>query len=134
MLRPMGIFVPMSEMHIGKVLRELYLASGLKMARFASIMHHSPKTIYYHFSQEHLNTAILDTYEEGLREMGNPVDLWELISRRRRGEHVEPKDVSVVSDPVPAYGKPRPTEQESVADLLRRAARLLDEQEDAPKH
>lgn len=127
-LRQLGNFAPMSVVHLGKVLRELYLKSGLKMDRFRLAVDFSAKTIYYHFGQEDLHTSILDRYEDGLRSLGMDVDLWELIARRRRAVRGEADPAgSVVAEPVEPYGHPA-----SVADLLRRAAALLEQGPAAP--
>lgn len=118
----------MAVMHIGKVLRELYLDSGLKMARFAALVNMSEKTIYYHFQQAHINTSIIDAYEAALRKAGRPVDIWALITERRKGRHPALPGASTTAEP-PAEYKATPPPAESVADLLRRAARLIDEQD-----
>jgi len=128
-MRALGTFVPM-EVHIGKLLRELYLATGVKMERFASALNHSPKTIYYHFGQEHLNTAILEAYEVGLKSLGREVDIWDMISRKRKGYDVLPADDPwVASDPAAQYKRLPPP---SVADLLRQAADQLEKERSAP--
>jgi hypothetical protein len=112
--------------HIGKLLRELYLASGIKMARFAAAMNASNKTIYYHFGQADLHTSILETYEHGLKDLGFEVDIWEMIYRKRRGEEITPASLRknstlVVSEPSVAYHN----DQVKAAELLRQAADLL---------
>lgn len=120
-------FVPM-DVHIGKLLRELYLSSGLKMERFAAALNHSPKSIYYHFGQEHLNTAILQTYEEGLKSLGINVDIWEMVTTRRRGYPLaEGRDKGDVEDPEEEYQV-----KVTASDLLRQAAALLDKERNDP--
>lgn len=114
--------------HLGQVLRELYLETGLKMERFRDGIPYASKTIYYHFQQTHLNTEILENYEQGLKKLGFPVDIWDLIARKRHGETLErPMHSSTVSEPAAPYGKP-----DTAADLLRRAAELLDKERSAP--
>lgn len=120
--------------HVGKVLRELYLNTGLKMGPFQKGVNFSSKTIYYHFKQADLNTAILDQYETGLRGMGINVDIWGLIAERRRQARGEaepdpvPGVVDVVAEEVTGYGHPA-----TVAELLRQAADLLEQQQNQEK-
>lgn len=118
-------FAPMS-VHVGKVLREVYLATGLKMENFCSGVAFSSKTVYYHFGQEDLNTSILGKYEAGLKKLGFDVDLFEVLSRKRRGDYVEllRKGGSMtVNDPPIAYQ--RLSRQDRAAELLQQAAELL---------
>lgn len=112
--------------HVGMVLRELYLATGLKMERFRDGVPFSDKTIYYHFGQTDLNTSILQKYEEGLKKLGFTVDIWDMISRKRRGENITQllsNDPWTVKEPAAPYGQR--SSQEQAADLLRKAADLL---------
>lgn len=135
-----GSFAPMP-VHVGKVLRELYLSTGLKMERFRDAVTFSNKTIYYHFGQEDLNTAILRRYEAGLKKLGKDIDIWQILAEKSRdesgaasgngnasadyeaalhGQHVP----SVTAEPeAEPYG-----DENTVAELLRKAADLLDKQ------
>lgn len=125
LLRATPTFAAMA-VHIGMVLRELYLATGLKMERFRDGVPFSDKTIYYHFGQADLNTSILQKYEDGLKKLGFTVDIWDVISRKRRGENITQLlggDVWHVQEPGTPYG--RRTDQQQAADLLRQAADLL---------
>lgn len=124
-LRPTQSFAAMA-VHIGQLLRELYLQSGLKMERFREGVPYSGKTIYYHFGQEHLNTQILENYEEGLKKLGIEIDIWSLIARRRKGYTFEEAlaSTSLVSEPGPAHP---PT----AAELLRLAAAALEKEQAA---
>lgn len=117
----------MAKVHIGKLLRELYLGTGLKMERFTEAVDYADKTIYYHFKQEQLNTGILDQYEAGLRKLGFPVDIWELICMRRKGG----SGTELLREPPPApYGEPE--QGESSVELLRRAADALEKERKRP--
>lgn len=123
--RVSATFAAMS-VHVGKVLREVYLATGLKMENFCNGVAFSSKTVYYHFGQEDLNTAILTKYEAGLKSLGYQVDLYEIISRKRRGDMFEllgPRGNVTVNDPGVAYHRLSP--QDRAAELLRQAADLL---------
>lgn len=112
--------------HIGHVLRDLYLNSGLKMDRFRDGVPYSDKTIYYHFSQENLNTKILENYEEGLKKLGIEVDIWGIIARRRKGYSFE----EAISDS--RVSEPQTTREPSVAELLRQAATMLEKAQSIP--
>lgn len=113
--------------HLGQILRELYLDTGLKMERFREGVPYSDKTIYYHFKQAHLNTQILENYEDGLKKLGINVDIWALIARKRKGYTVHESMHTVAGDPPVAYGTP-----DTPANLLRRAAELLEQERSAP--
>lgn len=130
-LRVAPTFAAMA-VHIGKVLRDIYLGTGLKMEKFREGVPFSDKTIYYHFGQEHLNTQILEKYEEGLKKLGIYIDIWDLITRRRKGySFEEAMNSPMVAEEPAAYArsiKPEP----SVADLLRQAAAQLERERAAP--
>lgn len=140
-------FAWMVPVHVGMVLRELYLELGYSMQRFRSAVSFSEKTIYYHFKQENLSTKTLASYEAGLKKLGVDVDIWKLMSDKRHGVPVRtamglpPLPVPVthpagesdphdLSEPEVQY-KPRPVQEEQpsidemVADLMRQAADLL---------
>jgi hypothetical protein len=135
----LGSFVPMS-VHVGKILRELYLSTGLKMERFRDAVSFSNKTIYYHFGQEDLNTAILRRYEAGLNKLGMDVNIWQLLADKshsevevmppknpgavKNGQLARPEPPSITAEPGPdSYDH-----EHSVAELLRKAADLLEKQ------
>lgn len=119
--------------HVGKVLQELFLKTGLKMERFEKGIAYSSKTIYYHFKKEHLNSGILERYESGLKKLGLEVDIWALLSRKSRGldlfdaartgQFKEASDVEAMPDASTQRGGDSRTE---VAELLRKAAALLE--------
>lgn len=138
----------MDPVHVGKVLRELYLALGYSMDRFRSAVLFSQKTIYYHFQQENLNTKTLAAYEAGLKKLGVEVDIWKLISDKRHGMdmrkamgllplpgHLPPADTDErshdLAEPEVSYkARPLPNEDapstdERLAELFREAADLL---------
>lgn len=96
------------------------------MERFATAVSFSSKTIYYHFGQDHLNTSIIERYEEGLKSLGIEVDIWAIVSRKKHG-YATPDSLSIVSEP-PAT----PTRQDQAAEHLRRAAELLTSPPQAP--
>jgi hypothetical protein len=126
-LRVPGTFVPMP-VHVGKVLRELYLSTGLKMERFRVGIPFSDKTIYYHFKKADLNTSILEKYDAGLKKLGFNVNIWDEMAKKSKAppeDEEEGENESVVHDPLPRFGA-----DDTVADLLRRAATLLDEQKE----
>lgn len=123
-VRPIQSFAAMA-VHIGQLLRDLYLNSGLKMERFRDGIPYSDKTIYYHFSKEHLNTEILENYEIGLKKLGIEVDIWSLIARRRKGYTLEEAlGASTASEPIP-------TKELGAVELLRRAADILEKERSA---
>lgn len=125
--------------NVGKVLRELYLSTGLKMERFREAVTFSNKTIYYHFRQKDLNTAILRRYEAGLKKLGKDVDIWQLLADKSREDEKPVRDVgntdygeAMQDEPQTTTAEPVPDQyrdEVSVADLLRKAAYLLDMQQ-----
>lgn len=116
-------------MIVGNVLKALYEWTGLKMSAFTKGVPYSSKTIYYHFAQDNLNTSILEKYERGLKKLGYEVDVFELITRARRGEEVQEvlDTMGQFQEPAPRYGAPRGDDPlEAAAQALREGADLLD--------
>lgn len=116
--------------HIGQVLRDIYLGTGLKMDKFREGVPYSDKTIYYHFGQSHLNTQILENYEAGLKKLGIRIDIWDVITRRRKGYSFEEAMHPTTVDPSVSYVQ-EPSGP-SVADLLRQAAAQLEKAQQTP--
>lgn len=131
-LRLAGVptFVAMAHVHIGRLLRELYLSTGLKMSAFTEGVPYSPKTIYYHFGQEHLNTSILEAYEQGLATLGIPADVFGMIAAARRGEGTasyaqEQRPAQVAKEPDPEHLTQGQAMLRAAA-MLRRTAAILE--------
>lgn len=121
----------MAEITIGKVLRDLYLATGRKMEVFSDAVAFDAKTCYYHFKKKDLNTSILEKYEDGLRKLGYHIDVFEVVSRMRRGESIEqamkPVPVTAMSEPVVVYQRKQDELLREVAEELSRASRKFEQ-------
>ena len=121
----------MASFPIGTTLRALYLHSGRKMAVFAEAVNFDPKTCYYHFKQEDLNTSILEKYEAGLKKLGYKVDVFDLVARMRRGQSVEQAmepAATIAAEPPATYQAMRSAELlDNMASTMHQVAEELAE-------